>query len=162
MIALYGAMVIAGSGSLRRHLTRGGNVLTLLLASYGTACIVVSIAPKNQPGTPPTPVSELHVNAAIAGGAMLFGAVCLVARCAESRTIRSAAIAVGGLSAVAAVALRLTWGTRVYGLNERLLLALGMGWLSTLAALRAHAYPVPEGTAPRGSAPARADKLQRR
>ena len=141
LIAIYGAMVIVGSGSLgqylRRHdLPRRANLLTLLLASYGVACMVVSIAPKNQPGTPPTLISELHVSAAVIGGGMLFGAMGLVARRAASRAVRSTAIAVGVLTAAGAVALRLTWGTHVYGLNERLLLALGMGWLSALATLR--------------------------
>jgi len=162
LIAIYGAMVIVGSGSLRQYLPRRANLVTLLLTSYGAACIVVSIAPKNQPGTPPTLISQVHVSAVVIGGAMLFGAMGLVARCAASRTIRSTAIAVGALSAAGAVALRLTWGTHVYGLNERLLLALGMGWLSILATLRWRARSVPDRTATRGSPQSLADKLQRR
>jgi hypothetical protein len=37
------------------------------------------------------------------------------------------------LTTAAAVVLRCTWGTPVYGLTERVVLGLGMGWISALA-----------------------------
>jgi Protein of unknown function (DUF998) len=136
ILAAYGGLMIVGSGSLRAYGRQRANMLSVLLASYGVACIVVAIAPKNQPGSPPTLVSQVHVNAAVIAGALLLGATVVIARCAASKRIRCAAIAIAVLIPLGVGVLRLTWGTHIYGLNERLLLGLGMGWLSALAALR--------------------------
>jgi hypothetical protein len=38
------------------------------------------------------------------------------------------------VTGLAAGIFRFTWGTPVYGISERLLLGLGMGWISVLAA----------------------------
>jgi hypothetical protein len=38
------------------------------------------------------------------------------------------------LTGLAAGTFRLTWGTQLYGISERVLLGLGMCWISALAA----------------------------
>jgi hypothetical protein len=54
----------------------------------------------------------------------------LASRCGVTRTARRAAIAMGLLTGLAAGVFALTWGTQVYGLTERVLLDLGMGWIT--------------------------------
>jgi hypothetical protein len=57
-----------------------------------------------------------------------------VARYGLNRRARRAAIVMVALTGLAAAVFRFTWGTPVYGLLERLVLGLGMGWVSALAA----------------------------
>jgi hypothetical protein len=57
-----------------------------------------------------------------------------VARYGLTRRARRAAIVMVALTGLAAAVFRFTWGTPVYGLLERLVLGLGMGWVSALAA----------------------------
>jgi hypothetical protein len=97
------------------------------------ACVVAGLAPKNRPGTAPTLVSQVHVTAAVLAGALLLGAMALVSRCGITRTIRRATLGLALVTGSAAGVFRLAWGTHVYGLSERVLLGLGMGWLSALA-----------------------------
>jgi hypothetical protein len=58
----------------------------------------------------------------------LYGVACVVAGVA-SKDQPGAAL----LTGLAAGIFRLTWGTPSYGLSERVLLGLGMGWISALA-----------------------------
>jgi peptidoglycan/LPS O-acetylase OafA/YrhL len=97
-------------------------------------CVVAGVAPKNQPGTAPTVVSQLHVAAAVLAGALLLAAMALVFRSGVNPTTRRVTFVLALLTWSAAGIFRLLWGTHVYGLTERVLLALGMGWLSALAA----------------------------
>jgi len=60
----------------------------------------------------------------------------LVARYGLTRRARRAALVLALLTGLAAGVFRFTWGTPVYGLLERLVLGLGMGWISALAAGR--------------------------
>ena len=71
--------------------------------------------------------------AAVVAGALLLGAMTLVSRCGVTRTARRAAVAMALLTGLAAGIFRLTWGTQAYGLSERVLLGLGMGWICALA-----------------------------
>ena len=91
-------------------------------------------APKDQPGTAHTVVSQVHVAAAVLAGALAIGAMTLVSRCGLTRATRRAAAAMALLTGLAAVILKYTWGTQVYGISERVLLGLGMCWISALAA----------------------------
>lgn len=134
VFAIYGVVIIASAGSLRNCGQRHGHWVSLVLALYGLACVVAGIAPKNQPGTPPTLASQVHVTAAVLAGALLVGAMVLISRCAATIVTRRTATAMAALTGAAAGIFRLTWGTHLYGLSERLLLGLGMGWLSALAA----------------------------
>jgi hypothetical membrane protein len=129
----YGLLVIAGASTLRHTVDRCGRGLALLLTLYGAACIVAGVAPKDQPGAPHTAASQVHVAATVVGGALAIGAMALVARYGLTRRARRAAMVLALLTGVAAGVFRFTWGTQVYGLCERLVLGLGMCWISALA-----------------------------
>jgi len=132
--AVYGLLAVAGASTLRPYAGRHGPALTRCLALYGVACIIAGVAPKDQPGAPHTAVSQLHVAAAILAGALAIGAMTLVARYGPDPATRRAAAAMALLTALAAGIFRFTWGTQVYGISERVLLGLGMCWISVLAA----------------------------
>jgi hypothetical protein len=131
--AAYGLLVAAGAGVLRQYAGHQGHGLARCLALYGVACVVAGVASKDQPGAAPTLMSQVHVAAAVLAGALLLGAMTLVSRCGLTRTARRAAVAMALLTGLAAGIFRLTWGTQAYGLSERVLLGLGMGWISALA-----------------------------
>jgi Protein of unknown function (DUF998) len=130
----YGLLVIAGASTLRPSAGRHGRMLALVLGLYGVTCIVAGLAPKDQPGAPHTATSQVHVASTVAGGALAIAAMMLVARYGLTRRARRAAIVMAALTGLAAGVFRFTWGTPVYGLLERLVLGLGMGWISVLAA----------------------------
>ena len=130
----YGLLVITGAGTLRPSVRRHGRTLALVLGLYGVTCITAGLAPKDQPGAPHTAISQLHVASTVAGGALAIAAMLLVARYGLTRRARRAAIVLVPLTGLAAGVFRFTWGTPVYGLLERLVLGLGMGWISVLAA----------------------------
>lgn len=130
----YGLLVITGADALRPSVSNHGRILTLLITLYGLTCIVAGLAPKNQPGTHPTAASQLHVASTVVGGALAIGAMLLVARHGLTGRARRAALVMAPLTALAAGVFRFTWGTPVYGLLERLVLGLGMCWISVLAA----------------------------
>jgi hypothetical membrane protein len=129
----YGLLVIVGASALRHCVQRHGGALALLLALYGAACIVAGLAPKDQPGIH-TATSQVHVASTVAGGALAIGAMVLVARYGLTRRARRTAAALALLTTMASVILRCTWGSPVYGLCERVVLGLGMCWISVLAA----------------------------
>ena len=131
--AAYGLLVAAGASTLRHYAWHQQHWLARCLALYAAACVVAGVAPKDQPGAAPTFVSQVHVAAAVLAGALLLGAMTLVSRCGVTRTARRAAVAMALLTGLAAGIFSLTWGTQVYGLSERVLLGLGMGWISALA-----------------------------
>jgi hypothetical protein len=82
------------------------------------ACVVTGVAPKNPPGTPHTTVSQVHVTAAIAAGALAVGAMALVSACGPTRATRRTAAAIALLTGLAAGAFRFTWDTPVYGVSD--------------------------------------------
>jgi hypothetical protein len=131
--AAYGLLVVAGASTLRQYAEHRGHWLARCLALYGAACVVAGVSPKDQPGTGPTPVSQVHVAAAVLAGALLLGAMTVVSICGPTRTARRLAVAMTLLTGLSAGIFRLAWGTQVYGLSERVLLILGMGWISALA-----------------------------
>jgi hypothetical protein len=143
---IYGLLVIAGAGTLRPSVGRHGRTLALLLSLYGVTCIVAGVAPKDQPGAPHTAVSQVHVASTVAGGVLAIGAMMLVARYGLTRRARRAALVLALLTGLAAGVFRFTWGTPVYGLLERLVLGLGMGWISVFAARALARSIVPEIT----------------
>jgi hypothetical membrane protein len=129
---VYGLLVIAGASTLRHRVQRRGGALVLLLTLYGVTCIVAGLAPKDQPGVH-TMASQVHVASTVAGGALAIGAMLLVARYGLTPRARRAAAVLAPLTIAASVVLRCTWGTPVYGLSERVVLGLGMGWISAVA-----------------------------
>ena len=78
-------------------------------------------------------ISQVHVASTVVGGALAIGAMMLVARSGLTRRARHAAIALAPCTGLAAAVFRFTWGTPVYGLCERVVLGLGMCWISVLA-----------------------------
>jgi hypothetical protein len=132
--AAYGLLVVAGVSTLQQYAGHHRHMVVYCLTLYGVACVVAGVAPKDQPGTAHTVVSQLHVAAAVLAGALLIGAMTLVSRCGPTRATRRAAAAMALLTGLAAIIFRYTWGTQVYGISERILLALGMCWISALAA----------------------------
>ncbi len=131
--AAYGLLVVAGASTLRQYAGHYRHKLARCLTLYGVACVVAGVAPKDQPGTAHTVVSQVHVAAAVLAGALAIGAMTLVSRCGPTRATRRAAAAMALLTGLAAVILKYTWGTQVYGISERVLLGLGMCWISALA-----------------------------
>jgi hypothetical protein len=133
VFAAYGLLIAAGASALRPYAGRRGQWLARCLVLYGVACVVAGVAPKDQPGAVHTLVSQVHVDASIGAGVLAIGAMVLVAACGPTRATRRAAAATAVATVVAAVFFRFTWGTGVYGVSERVLLTLGMCWISALA-----------------------------
>ena len=140
-IAAYGLLVVAGASTLRQCAGRHGHTLARCLALYGAACIIAGLAPKDQPGAPHTAVSQVHMAAAVLAGALAIGAMAAVARGGLTRATRRTAATMALLTGLAAVIFRYTWGTHVYGISERVLLGLGMCWISALAVRALTARP---------------------
>lgn len=131
--AAYGLLVAAGAGTLPRYGGRRGHMLARCLTLYGLACVIAGLAPKDQPGAARTAVSQVHVAAAVLAGVLAIGAMALVSRCGPTRATRRAAAAMALLTVLAAGTFKYTWGTQLYGISERVLLGLGMCWISALA-----------------------------
>jgi Protein of unknown function (DUF998) len=125
---------MAGASTLRQYAGHQRHNLARCLTLYGMVCIVAGVAPKAQPGTAHTVVSQVHVVAAVLAGGLAIGAMTLVSRCGLTRADRRAAAAMALLTGLAAVIFKYTWGTHAYGISERVLLGLGMCWISALAA----------------------------
>ncbi len=129
----YGLLIAAGASTLRQHAGRQGRVLSWILIGYGAGCIVAGLAPKDQPGAPHTAISEVHVVAAILAGGLAIGAMAVVSRYGPTKAARGVAGVMALLTGLAAVVFWRTWGTADYGVAERVLLGLGMAWISALA-----------------------------
>jgi Protein of unknown function (DUF998) len=133
--AAYGLLVAAGGSTRRQYAGPHGHTLARCLTLYGVACVIAGGAPKDQPGAVHTAVSQVHVAAALLAGTLAIAAMTLVSGCGLSRATRRAAAAMALLTGLAAVIFRCTWGTWMYGISERVLLGLGMCWISALAAI---------------------------
>jgi len=131
--AAYGLLIAAGASTVRKYAGHHASLLAGCLALYGVACIVAGVAPKDQPGAAHTLISRVHVTAAILGGVLVLFAMTLVSRYGLTRAARRAARVMALLTGLTAVIFWRTWGTHAYGLTERVLLALGMTWISALA-----------------------------
>jgi hypothetical protein len=141
----YGLLVVAGASTLRQYAGRHGTTLALCLSLYGLACVIAGLAPKDQPGAPRTAVSQVHVAAAILAGALAIAAMTLVSRYGLTPASRRLSIAMALLTGLAAGIFKYTWGTRMYGISDRVLLCLGMCWNSALAARTLFARPLHSG-----------------
>ena len=71
--------------------------------------------------------------ATIAGGGAVMTAMVLVAATATDRAERRRSRAVAAISGVLVVVFRLSWGTSIYGLIERVLLGVATTWTAGLA-----------------------------
>jgi Protein of unknown function (DUF998) len=108
--AAYGLLVVAGAGTLRQCAGHQRQKLARCLTLYGVACVFAGVAPKDQPGTAHTVVSQVALLTCLVAGIFKY-----------------------------------TWGTQVYGISERVLLGLGMCWISALAT-RALIASTPDAT----------------
>lgn len=89
--AAYGLLVVAGASTLRQYAGHHGHTLARCLTLYGVACVIAGVAPKDQPGTAHTAVSQVHVAAAILAGVLAIGAMTLVSRRGLTQATRRAA-----------------------------------------------------------------------
>jgi len=129
---LYGLLVVAGSGPLGDYVPRRRKLLACLIAAYGVAGVAAGVAPKDPAGGAHTLPSQIHVAATIAGGAIILVAILLAAIDAPRRIDQRIAGVVGGLTVVAAIIFRFSWGSELYGLVERVLVAAPALWLVLL------------------------------
>lgn len=120
---LYGLLVLAGA------LTFGDRLVGRLVAVYGAAAVVAGLAPKDPPDGVPTLASQVHVDATIVGGVAIIAAMAIVAM--RSRRVRSSRLSAACclLTCSLAIAFRFAWGSPIYGLIERAMLAVAMVWL---------------------------------
>jgi hypothetical protein len=133
VIVAYGLMVMIGAAPLGRYMERRGQVLEACLTLYGLASVVAGLAPKDQPGAVPTAISEVHIAASVLAGSLAITAMMLVSVCGPTRVSRYAAAVLALLTTLAATAFKYAWGTPTYGVRERIVLALGMCWISAFA-----------------------------
>jgi hypothetical protein len=132
-LVLYGALVLIGAGPLAERDPAHQRLLAWLIGGFGVAGVVAGLAPKDPPRAPHTLISHVHVASTIVGGAMLLGAMAVVARFAPSRCDRRTAAGIGGVTTLGVVIFPFTWGSRIYGVLEISLLALATAWLVILA-----------------------------
>lgn len=132
-VLLYGALVVAGAGALGSYAPTRERLLAWAIGGYGVAAVVSGLAPKDPPHGRHTLASQVHVDASIGGGAALMLAMLLVARYAPLRSSRAAATTLTAVTAAGIIVFRFTWGSSIYGLVERGLLAIAVGWLVSLA-----------------------------
>jgi hypothetical membrane protein len=129
----FGVLVALGASAIaQRHPVRRRTIRGLVL-TYGLCTALVGLAPKDPPGAPHTLGSHVHVDAAILAGALLLGAIALVARDAPRDDDRRASRLIGAASVAAIAAFPFLWGTRLYGLTELFLLGNAVTWLLALA-----------------------------
>src|SRR5439155_15329449 len=102
----------------------------ILVTLYATAAVIAGIAPKDLPDTPHTTASQIHVDATILGGVALVLAMILASRRQRRASDRTVASVIASLVVAGAIVYRFTWGTCLYGVVERSLLALAGGWVS--------------------------------
>jgi len=133
--AAYGLLVAAGASTLRQYAGHQRHKLARCLTLYGVACVVCGRgtegpardgAYRREPGArggrgPGRRASHWRHDAGIQ-----------VRPDPGNPALAAAAMAL--LTGLTAVILRYTWGTQVYGISERVLLGLGMCWISALAA----------------------------
>jgi hypothetical membrane protein len=129
----YGLLVMCGAMSLGRRAPGRENLFSALLAGYGAMGVVAGLAPKDMPHTRHTTASQVHVAATIVGGGLLLLAMALVAQRAPTRTDRTVAMGAASIIVLTALIFRFTWGSSIYGLVERVLLATAAFWLTALA-----------------------------
>ncbi len=139
-IVAYGLAVLAAASLLGdapggRQRWVGG-----LIALYGACAVLAGLAPKDAPGAAHTVLSRVHVDATLVGGAGLIAAMLLVARRGAAGRQRHLAGGAFLLTGGAAVVFRLCWGSPLYGLAERLVLAPAVLWVAALARSRTGNY----------------------
>lgn len=129
----YGTLVMVAAGLLDGVAPARGRLVSGLLAAYGAAGVVAGLAPKPAPGAPATMAGEVHVVATVLGGAAVIAAMALTAWRAPTRAERHTRTAVVVVCLGAALGFRLSWGTPVHGLLERILVGMTACHVGVLA-----------------------------
>jgi hypothetical protein len=132
-LATYGLLMLVGAGPLGDRAPRHQRLLSCLIGVFGAAGVVAGLWPKDPPKAPHTLTSQVHVAATIVGGGALLMAMALVARYAPSSKDRRMTTVIGSVTALAVAIFPFTWGSRIYGVLEILLLTLATSWLVVLA-----------------------------
>ncbi len=132
-VGLYGLLVIVGAGPLGRRAPGKERLVAGAITVYGAAAVVAGVAPKDLPGAPHTVMSKVHVDATLAGGLGIVVAMVLVGLRSSSPVERWASTVVASLTACGVVIFERCWGSGVYGLVERGLLAFAALWVVGLA-----------------------------
>jgi hypothetical protein len=122
-----GLLLVAGARALG-----GGRSVAALARLSGMATVVAGLAPKDPPGVPASTLSTLHVGAAVTGVAALMLAMALVAVRGGARAERLVAATAGVVTVGAGATFPFLWGSAVYGVVERVVLAVPACWLVTL------------------------------
>jgi hypothetical protein len=123
-----GVLLVAGA----RALAGRGRPVAALARVSGTATVVAGLVPKDPVGVPASTLSTLHVGAAVTGVVALVVAMALVALRGSERAERLVAAAAGAVTVGAGAAFPFLWGSAVYGVVERVVLAVPACWLVTL------------------------------
>jgi hypothetical protein len=142
---LYGLLVLAGTPAVRGP--------RWLVGLYGLAAVLAGLAPKDAAGAPQSAWSAIHVDAAVLGGVAIVAAMVVVAcdrACPSGHRRSSVAAAVATVTA--AVAFTLSWGSPVYGLLERIVLAVPAVWVGSTALAAGGVLGVGDVLSPRGGA----------
>ena len=130
-LVTYGSLLVWGARDIRRRPPSNAGAVCILIRVYGLAAIVTGVAPKD-PTSSHAPLSTVHVDATIIGGAGLLAAMVIVARSWPDAAGRIRSTWAAGVGAGGVVLFRFVWGSPVYGLVERALLVVATWWVASL------------------------------
>ncbi|MEY2454300.1 MAG: hypothetical protein QOD92_3874 [Acidimicrobiaceae bacterium] len=123
----YGVLVLLGTRSFQSLL------VARLTGVYGVTAVIAGLAPKDPSDGTHTLASQIHVDATIIGGIAIITAMTIVGVRSPRLAARRGSLPCAVLTCATAFAFRYAWGSPVYGLVERAMLALAMGWLAWIA-----------------------------
>lgn len=132
-LVLHGILVLVGATPLGDHGPGKERLLAGLISLYGMAAVTAGIAPKDAPLGPHTVINQIHIDATVVGGMGIVAAMVVVAACSPLASARLTSTLVAAFSVMAVIIFRFSWGSPIYGLIERVLLALTASWLVALA-----------------------------
>ncbi len=132
-VTLYGLLVIVGAKALGRRAPGKERLLAGAVTLYGGAAVAAGVAPKDLPRATHTVLSQVHVDATVAGGLGILVAMVVVVFNSPSLVERRATSVVASVTAAGVVVFARSWGSANYGLVERGLLVLAALWLVGLA-----------------------------
>jgi hypothetical membrane protein len=128
-IVAVGVQVTLTARVLRNSAATYRRLVGLLVGVAGAAAVVVGVAPKDPPDVGPTTLSQLHVAASLVGVGALVAGMIYVTRSSPHRVERRRSTASLALIVIAATAFPFTWGTVIYGVLQRIILATALAWL---------------------------------
>jgi hypothetical membrane protein len=137
---IYGLVVLAGARLLGEAVHGRSREVGGLIAVYGAGAVVAGLAPKDAPSAAHTLLSQVHVDATLVGGLGILVAMLLVACGASAVAERRLAAVAFVVTGSGALAFRLCWGSPVYGLVERVMIASAALWVAGLARSRTGNY----------------------